>query len=91
MLEGRERKGHPSTSRLVETAEPHEYFQNSNHHRSTASTHDRKCSGKQTAGLVGKWMARDNVKHGIPQVSITMMSRRGNRERKPMCSREIGE
>ena len=23
----RERKGHPSTSRLVETAEPHEYFQ----------------------------------------------------------------
>jgi len=27
MLEGRERKGHPSSSRLVETAEPHEYFQ----------------------------------------------------------------
>jgi len=35
-------------------------------------------------------MARDNVKHGIPQVDITMMGRRGNRERKPMCSREIG-
>jgi len=27
ILEGRERKGHPSTSRLVETAEPLEYIQ----------------------------------------------------------------
>jgi len=35
-------------------------------------------------------MARDNVKHGISQVGITMMSRRGNREINPMCSREIG-
>jgi len=34
-------------------------------------------------------MAIDNVKHGIPQVGITMMGRRGNRERNPMCSREI--
>jgi len=25
-------------------------------------------------------MARDNVKHGIPQVGITMMGRRGSRE-----------
>jgi len=65
-------------------------FKDSSHHPSTASTHDRKCSGKQTAGVVGKRMARDNVKHGIPQVGITMMSRRDKRERKPMCSREIG-
>jgi len=35
-------------------------------------------------------MAGDNVKHGIPQVGITMMGRRDNRERNPMCSREIG-
>jgi len=35
-------------------------------------------------------MERDNVKHGIPQVGITMMGRRDDRERKPMCSSEIG-
>jgi len=38
----------------------------------------------------GKRMARDNVKHGTPQVGITMMGERDNRERNPMCSREIG-
>jgi len=35
-------------------------------------------------------MARDNIKHGNPQVSITMIDKRGNSERNSMCSREIG-
>jgi len=33
-------------------------------------------------------MARDNVKHGIPQVGITMMGRRTTE--KELCSKEIG-
>jgi len=37
----RERKGHPSTSRLVKTAKPHEYFKDSSYHPPTASTHQR--------------------------------------------------
>jgi len=75
------------TSRLVETTEPHEYFQRL---ESPSTNGEYTSSGKQTAGLVGKRMARVNVKHGIPQVGITMMGRRGYRERNPMCKREIG-
>jgi len=45
----------------------------SSHHPPTVSTHHWKCLGKQTAGLVGKQMARDNVKHRISQVSITII------------------
>jgi len=33
-------------------------------------------------------MARDNVKHRIPQVGITIMGRRATE--KELCSREIG-
>lgn len=37
----RERKRYPLTSRLVKTAEPHEYFKDSSHHPLMVSTHQR--------------------------------------------------